>query len=265
MNDFKKEFDDIMGDFVKLSDSVTYVCFVMDHSGSMGINQEQSMSNFNEYLKTVQKEAKDGMQTMVTVIEFDNKIKTPVDAMPAESIEPLKEYWIGGTTALYDAIGLGITAIRRLLDVDPREDKAAIFFINTDGWNNASREFTQEQLQKVIKELEDTEKWTFTFLAEGIDQAVVAGLSDFAAGNTMSFDKSNAGYKMSLNSTKKGIQSYYSARKLGDTQVYNFHNNANDPGDGSKTPRPPKKNDTDEGYHMHYDKMPEKIGDKGGA
>ena len=245
MNDFKKEFDDIMGDFVELSDSVTYVCFVMDHSGSMGTNQEQSMSNFNEYLKTVQNEAKD-MQTVVTVIEFDDKIKTSVDNVLAELVNESNEYWIGNTTALYDAIGQGITTIRRLMDNDPREDKAAIFFINTDGWENASKEFTQEQLQKVIKDLEDTEKWTFTFLAEGIDAAVVGKLSDFAAGNTMSFDKSPVGYKMSLNSTKQGISAYYSARQVGETQVKNFHNDANDPGDGSgamKSPRPPRLKD----------------------
>ena len=242
MNNFKKEFDDIMGDLVELSDSVTYVCFVMDHSGSMGKNQDKSRTNFNEYLSTVQTEAKN-MQTVVSVIDFDDVISVPVDNVIAENVKPLTEYWIGNTTALYDAIGRGITQIRKLMDNDPREDKAAIFFINTDGWNNDSKEFTQEQIQEVIKELEDSEKWTFTFLAEGIDKEVIANLSQMSAGNTMAFDKSDAGYKMSLNSTKRGISAYYSARNMGDTQVSNFHDqagNAGDPGDGSKSPRPPR-------------------------
>lgn len=230
MSDFKKEFDDIMGDFVELSDSITYVCFVMDHSGSMKINKDRSLSNFNEYLKTVQKEAGD-MQTVVTVIEFDDKIRVPIKNALASHVPESNEYWIGGSTALYDAIGQGIGVIRGMMDNDPREDKAAIFFINTDGWENASSEFTQEKIQEMIKELEETEKWTFTFLAEGIDKAAVSHLSVMAAGNTMSFDKSVAGYKMSLNSTRDGIEAYYSARKLGDTQVSNFHANAGDSND----------------------------------
>lgn len=234
MNDFKKEFDDIMGDLVPLSDDITYVCFVMDHSGSMGYNQQQSLTNFNEYLKNIQDKAEEkNMQTVVTVVDFDSKIKVPVDNILAEKVQPLKEYWIGGTTALYDAIGHGINTVRRLMDNDPRENKAALFFINTDGFENASQEFKQEQLQKIIKELEDTKKWTFTFLAEGIDQAVISNLSQFSTGNTVSFNKSVDGYKMSLNSTIRGVNAYYNARVDGKTQVDNFHQN-NDTIDDSK-------------------------------
>ena len=223
MNEFKEEFDDIFGDLVAKSKSVTYVCFVLDHSGSMAFNAKNSMDNFNEYLKEVQKEAKEGMQTIVTVIDFDSQTQVAVDNQLVENVKPLDDYWIGGTTALYDAIGEGINTVRRLMDNDPREDKAALFFINTDGAENASYEFTHDQIKSMISELEETKKWTFTFLAEGIDQAVVATLSANAIGNTVCYAKSDVGYQQSLTSTIRGVQAYYSARKLGDTQVFNFH------------------------------------------
>ena len=225
MNDFKQEFADIMGDFVNLSDSVTYVCFVMDHSSSMTWNRKQSLSNFNEYLKKVQNEAEEkSMQTVVTVVDFDSKSNVLVDNVLAKDVKLLKEYWIGRGTALYDAIGRGIHTVIRLMNNDPREDKAALFFINTDGFENASQVFKKDQLQKIIKELEDTKKWTFTFLAEGIDKRAVARLSRYSVGNTVSFNKSADGYSMSLLSNIRGIQAYYNARQDGQTQVVNFHN-----------------------------------------
>jgi uncharacterized protein YegL len=238
IQNFKQEFDDIMGDLVEECNNVTYVCFIMDHSGSMGWNQKQSLSNFNEYLATVKKEAEDDMQTVVTVIEFDNTIKVAVDNQLVEDVEMLTEYWIGGATALYDAIGTGINTIRKLMDHDPRENKAAIFFINTDGYENASTEFSQENLKNIMQDLEDSGKWTFTFLAEGLDveeaNQITGVLTAQAAGNTVSFAKSAAGYQQSLTSNVKGIQAYYSARKMGDTQVFNFHQTGDTHDDGGE-------------------------------
>lgn len=228
MNDFKKDFDDIMGDFVDKCDSVTYVCFVMDHSGSMGSNKEQSMSNFNEYLNTLKKQSDDKMQTIVNIVEFDSNINISVNNQLIENVKELKDYWIGGLTALYDAIGCGISEIQRLLDKDPRENKAALMLIQTDGWNNASEEWSQEQIQKKIKELEDTKMWTFTFLAEGIDASAVEGLSQYK--NIMVFAKTDAGYKTSAINTTQGLTNFYDSRKSGLRSVTNFYNTSDGSG-----------------------------------
>lgn len=226
MSDFEKEFDDILGDLVKKNKSVTYVCFVMDHSGSMKDERKMAMNSFNEQLKTLKKES-DDIQTLVSIIEFDFTIKPINKNKLVEDIEPLEDYWIGGTTAYYDAIACGISTIRELMDKDPREDKAALMLIHSDGMENASQDYAgsdgQKRIQKLIKELEDTGKWTFTFLAEGVDKELVANFSKMSLGNTMSYNKDIAGYKKSLASTQRGINQYFSARKLGETQILNFH------------------------------------------
>jgi len=229
MKDFEKEFDDIMGDLFEKTKSVTYVCFVMDHSGSMWDTKDLAKNSFNDQLKALKEESGEDMQTLVSVIDFSDKYNIVMRNKPIEEIEPLESYWITGNTALYDSISVGISVIREIMDKDPREDKAALMIIQTDGFENCSIEFRgskgQEALKEMIKELEDTGKWTFTFLAEGIDKSVVADIAPMAAcANTFSYDKTSSGYTLSVDSSLKGIKNYYSQRKQGITQTYNFHN-----------------------------------------
>jgi uncharacterized protein YegL len=224
----EEEFDDIFEDLIGKSEkNVQYVCFINDHSGSMKGNREQSRTNFNEYLTSIKKHAKE-IQTIVSVIDFDDTIKVDTENVLAENVEPLNDYWIGGMTALHDAIGYGISTVRKLMDRDPRENKAALFFINTDGWENASSDYDYDSITKLIKEMEDTGKWTFTWVAEGLSKQeahkLSGGLSAMSIGNTVSFDKSASGYKSGLHSTVRGVNAYYNARIEGATQVDNFFN-----------------------------------------
>lgn len=245
MSKFTKEFDDILGDLVKKSKSVTYVCFVMDHSGSMGTCATMARESFNEQLKILQENPDKEMQTLVSIIEFDFTVKPINKNKLVDEIKPMNNYWIGGTTAYYDAIAIGISTIRSLMDRDPREDKAALMLIQSDGEENASQDFAgtdgQKRLKELIKELEETGKWSFTFLAEGIDKEHVVSDLHAMVGNVMSYGKDARGYKMSLNSTKRGLGKYFASRKLGETQTMSFH------GDDSQD-RPGKTRKADEEY-----------------
>jgi hypothetical protein len=239
-------FDDMM-DVVGGVNKVTYVCFVMDHSGSMDEllkgqkmskagspaelkkKSDIALSNFNEQIQTLKDESDDDMDTVVTIIEFDNKFKTPVKNVLVENVKPIKNYWVGGMTALYDAIALGITKVREKMDADEREDKAALMIIQTDGEENYSTEYNvhedgQKRLKKLIEELENTGLWTFTFLGEDLDVEIATGLG-MSIGNTMAYAGNVDGYKMSSEVTQDSFKKYFQARKLGATQTKNFIDN----------------------------------------
>ena len=216
-------FDDLIEDLVGKSDSVTYVCFVMDHSGSMRNNKKQSMSNFNEQLKVL-KDKKD-MQTLVTIVEFDNEVKVPVKNQLVEETSELDKYWTGGMTALYDGISYGIATVRSMMDKDPRDDKAALVLVQTDGGENASSDYQGEEGRKAInklrEELEDTGKWSFVFLAEGIDEKLAADLG-VAAMSTMSYNKNDRGYQKAAWAATAGLDKYMMSRRVGETQTKAF-------------------------------------------
>ena len=224
MGDFEKEFDDILGDIIDKSDSVQYVCFVMDHSGSMGTMAGKSKRNYNEQLETIRDESvKNSIQTVVFNVEFDDTVYSDNGAL-IDKMKPMQDYWIGGSTALHDAIAHGIGLVKRTMSKDPRSDKAALILVQTDGWENASREFAgaggRKKINDMIKELEETGDWTFTFLAEGIDKEI--GM-DLGFVSTMAYSKSAEGLKTSLNATRGGLKSFYAARATGKKSVKNFY------------------------------------------
>lgn len=184
-------------------EAVTYVGIIDDHSGSMGeviekgkFKSDLAMSNYNEQLATLKKESEEGMETLVTVIEFDNEIICTHDNVPVEDIKPLEDYWTRGMTSLYDAIAYGISRIKKRMEDDERENKAALIIVETDGYENSSGDYHGEEgrqrLQKLIKELEDSGRWTFTFLGAGIDEKLAESLG-MCVGNIRSTQAGNLG------------------------------------------------------------------------
>jgi Mg-chelatase subunit ChlD len=213
-----------------MSKSVTYICFVQDHSGSMEHNRQLAIDNFNEQRAKLLKEDDDTMDNFVTVIEFDDEIHCNIDGEPIANIKEMEKWWTGGMTALYDAIGYAIVLLERKLGNDPRQDKAVLVVVQTDGQENQSSDYQGEEGRKRIKEkidaLEATKIWTFTFLGENIDESVAMDMG-FKRGNIMKHDKHNVAHAYACNTS--GLGDFMKSRKRGETQTYSFYagNNVN--------------------------------------
>lgn len=217
---------------------VTFVGIIGDHSGSMAewidpkmtkTKADLALSNFNEQIASLKEESDETMQFLSTIIDFDNEIICQHDNVDINDVASLEEYWTRGMTSLYDAIGYGISKVKKRMDEDPREDKAVLFIVETDGYENASQDYEGEEgrkrLAKLIKDLEDTGKWTFTFLGAGLDEKF-AGMMGFAAGNTVVPDglgDTVQAYAMQAS----GVKNFAGLRKRGMTQTANFY--ASDP------------------------------------
>jgi uncharacterized protein YegL len=240
-------FDDIIitkedeGGKTKTTEKSVHVAFVMDHSGSMMTQQQLALNNYNEQIETLKRKSNEsGIETYVTLIEFDDRINVSFEEELINNIkEPAKSYWAGGMTSLNDAIFKGITLLKKGMKKDKLEDKSALLIIMTDGQENSSKEFGgfkgTELLKKEIERLEKTDLWSFTFMGAGIDvqNIAVAGLG-MSVGNTMSFSNNDVGYKMSNISSNEGIDVYYTARNNGETAVKNFHENTTAGTEGQK-------------------------------
>jgi uncharacterized protein YegL len=214
------------------ANSVTYICFVQDHSGSMYRNATLATDNFNEQRAKLLKEDDDTMDNIVTVIEFDDEIHCNIENTPINEIKELKKWWTGGMTALFDAIAFGIDKTKKKLDADEREDKAALIIVQTDGQENKSSDYAGEygriRLNELINKLEDTKIWSFTFLGENIDKKVAMDMG-FKASNIMSHKSGRYNVKTAYTCSTQGLDGYMKARKRGVTQIMNFYN------DDSKT------------------------------
>lgn len=226
-------------------DAVTYVGFIADHSGSMSepVNKidistprksDLAMSNYNEQLATLKKESEEGMETIITVVEFDNEITCPHLNVNVMDLRPLEEYWTRGMTSLYDAIAFGISKIKRQMDEDDRDNKAALIIVETDGYENSSQDYPtgeegRSKLKKLIEELEATGRWTFTFLGAGLDEKFAADIG-MAAGNIRSTQAGNVDDVLYAYSAQNiGTKSFMDDRKKGILAKKDFY--AGDPTD----------------------------------
>ena len=135
-----------------MNTELTELVFVLDRSGSMGGLECDTIHGFNSMIAR-QKEQK--IKANVTTILFDDEVDIVHDRFPVEMIEPIteKDYFVRGCTALLDAVGTAIEKIDNVQKRLPAKYKAGrvLFVITTDGLENSSEHYTQEQILKKFR------------------------------------------------------------------------------------------------------------------
>ncbi len=151
------------------------VVFIIDRSGSMSGLERDTIGGFNSTLAR-QKEEHDNI--IWSTILFDDKVEVIHDRMPAGSVKELteKEYYVRGMTALLDAVG---SAIDHTVSVHKHTKpgfvpEKTLFVITTDGMENASMEYSYDQVRRMIRHEQKKYGWEFLFLGANIDAAAEA-------------------------------------------------------------------------------------------
>jgi len=87
-----------------------------------------------------------------------------------------KTYRPNGSTALLDAIGLTVARIESDIAMAKSKeiDATAVIVIITDGYENASSLFNLAMIRSTISRLEESGKWTFSFIGATLDAVDVA-------------------------------------------------------------------------------------------
>ena len=155
---------------------ITELVFVLDKSGSMGGLEQDTIGGYNAMLKKQQAEPG---QARITTVLFDNNYELLHDRLDLQAVSPITDadYYVGGSTALLDAIGITINKIANAQERSKEEFRAdkVLFIITTDGMENASREFTYDKIKKLIERQKEEFGWEFIFLGANIDAVEVAG------------------------------------------------------------------------------------------
>lgn len=135
------------------------VIFVLDKSGSMSNNIDETISNFNEYLE---REKNNKYDTFVTTMLFNQTNHFLHKSLPVKNIKPLtkNDYYTQGCTALYDALGDAIHYIEN------RKTDKVLFIIITDGYENASIKYNQKT---IFKKINSHKEWEFLYIGADID------------------------------------------------------------------------------------------------
>jgi hypothetical protein len=168
---------------------------IVDQSGSMTGSESQVIEGFNGQLKstqTIQKEFLD--QDLVMGLRFFNS-QVDQNAVPFRNVNSISSlnrevYRPDGGTALLDAIGKSIYDIKTQFGHEIEENLATVvLIIITDGYENSSRFYTYGDIQRMVKELEATGKWNFTFMGADLDALEVSQNMGFNKESYLSFSK----------------------------------------------------------------------------
>jgi hypothetical protein len=170
----------------------TVLIFVQDETGSMMGIEQPTRSAFNEYFKTLKNDPQIGeVETQIwqfsDVAGSEERVR-PFFAGALAKVPKLttKNYRPRGVTPLLDAVG---TAIKQ---TEAIEADRYLFVVQTDGMENASRDFTREQIAKLVKKKEKSPNWTLVFLGAGVAEwTKEAGRMGARAASSVSYDSAD--------------------------------------------------------------------------
>jgi hypothetical protein len=179
-----------------MNKNLTEIVAILDRSGSMESLTGDTIGGYNSFVegqKNVPGEA------ILTTVLFDDHYDLLHDRINIKGVRPItdKEYFARGMTALLDAIGRTIDGIGLKLHNIPEAERPGkvIFFIITDGYENASKKYSHRQIKDKIELQKNVYNWEFIFLGANIDSEDVAESIGISSNMAFDFDADSAGMR----------------------------------------------------------------------
>lgn len=169
---------------------------IVDKSGSMGNCIENTINGFNEQVNKLLQLEKEFPEQQITIglTTFNQEVHHHYFQGEPSGVKKLdrESYRPQGGTALLDGIGMTINSIEKeIILQEAKENTTVVIVILTDGYENASRSFEVADIRKAISRLEETGKWTFSFMGATLDAVNVASSMAIKERNSFSFEKNN--------------------------------------------------------------------------
>ena len=176
---------------------LTELVMILDRSGSMRGLEADTIGGFNSL---TEKQKREEGEAYVSVVLFDDKMEVVYDRVDIQKVEPMteKQYYVRGCTALLDAVGRAIHHIGTIHRYARREDvpEKTIFIITTDGMENASREYSYDQVRRMIERQKEQYQWEFLFLGANIDAVREAGRFGINAQHAVNYEHDGQGTRL---------------------------------------------------------------------
>lgn len=195
--------------------NVTEIVFVLDKSGSMAGLETDTIGGFNSLLT---KQEKAEGEAFVTTVLFNHHYAVLHDRINVRGISSMgeKDYEVGGTTALLDAIGFSIQKIVNVQKHTSKEQQAdkVLFIITTDGMENASREYSQTKIKKMIHHQKEKYGWDFIFLGANIDAITTAAQVGIDEDFAVDYYADSSGTKLNYESVSEAVITLRSGKEI---------------------------------------------------
>lgn len=188
----------------------TLIVFVLDESGSMSPLKSETIKGFNEFIE--EQKAAPG-KAFVSLTLFNNSVRPRDVGVPLETYPPLLNtgYRPKNGTALYDAIGVTVTATEKWIANADRPPTKVLFVIITDGEENSSTDFDAGSIAKLIDKKQE-ESWDFTYLGANQDAILTAKKLNIPQAMASNFTADSAGATRAFRGASAATTQYRSSR-----------------------------------------------------
>ena len=190
---------------------------ILDESGSMGSMYQQAITGVNETLQTMREAESENpdQRHFATLVTFDtahfHHIYNATAAANAVDITT-EQYRPWGGTPLFDAMGKAITDLETIV----KDDDIVLVTVITDGYENASREYSCEAVKALVDRLR-SKGWVFTYL--GANQDVEKVAMSMSINNYREFESTDQGASDMFAREKRSRKAFYSKAQRLSKQV----------------------------------------------
>ena len=181
------------------AEPVQIIC-ILDRSGSMSKLAEDTIGGYNSFIE--QQKAKEGRAEVTTVL-FDDQYEKISDAVDLQKIPELTsaQYYARGNTALMDAVGR--TIIETLANMERDKicpaKRRVLVLIMTDGYENASKEFSKTAVKSLVEDTTKNYGWNYVFIGANIDAASEATSIGISHRHASKYSADSEGVRQSFN------------------------------------------------------------------
>jgi len=191
--------------------NLTHLYFLLDRSGSMVSLRQDTIGGFDTFI--AEQRTAPG-RCRVTLAQFDNaydEVYADRDIATVPSLVLVPR----GSTALLDALGrLVVTAGERLAALpEAQRPGSVVVGVMTDGYENASRDWTHDRIKALIEQQSHEYGWQFLYLGADQDAIEEGAKMGFASGKSMTYSRGKA--RDAIGHLSKNVGSYRAAVAAG--------------------------------------------------
>ena len=191
---------------MKKNNNITELVFILDKSGSMSGLESDTVGGFNTM---IEKQKKQNAPCYVSTVLFNHTSEVLYDRVKLGEVQKMTEddFFVGGSTALMDAIGGAIHHIGNIHKYIRPEDVPAntMFVIMTDGMENASRRYSSEQVKQMIERQKKRYGWEFLFIGANIDAIETAARYGIDADRAVNYHADKEGTRVVYQSVANAV------------------------------------------------------------
>ena len=200
---------------MKKNNNITELVFILDRSGSMSGLESDTVGGFNTM---IEKQKKQNAPCYVSTVLFNHASEVLYDRVKLGEVQKMTEedFFVGGSTALIDAIGGAIYHIGNIHKYIRPEDVPAntMFVIMTDGMENASRNYSSDRVKQMLERQKKRYGWEFLFIGANIDAVETAARYGIDADRAVNYHADKEGTRVVYQSVANAVCSVRANKEL---------------------------------------------------